>query len=119
MLPVASLTLCIHDAVPDALRIVHRLLPRQADCHIMRLRRHEASTGTDLKSQVQVLCGRLIKRCKFDTSYKCLARRARRANNVWRRLVLRGSTARRLFWYGECRPPAPIRHSCGSACHEV
>lgn len=49
---------------------------------------------------VQVMCGGLIKRCNLDTSYKCLARRARRANNIWSRLVLRGSRARRLFWYG-------------------
>lgn len=47
-----------------------------------------------------MLCCAFIRRHKLDTSYRYLARRAKRANNMWARLVLRGSTARRLFWYG-------------------
>ncbi|KAL4427859.1 hypothetical protein ABPG75_001948 [Micractinium tetrahymenae] len=49
---------------------------------------------------VQVLARRCIIQHKLDTSYRCLTRRAARAGNVWARLVLRGSTARRLAVYG-------------------
>lgn len=48
---------------------------------------------------VQVLCHRIIKAGKYDTSYLTLSRRARRANNVWYRLV-QGTPARRLILYG-------------------
>jgi hypothetical protein len=48
---------------------------------------------------VQVACGPLIRRRRLDTSYRCLARRAARADNALARLVLRGSTARRLALY--------------------
>jgi hypothetical protein len=49
---------------------------------------------------VQVLARRYICQHKMDTSYRCLTRRAQRANNVWARIVLRGSTHRRIFFYG-------------------
>jgi hypothetical protein len=49
---------------------------------------------------VQVAARRTIQAQGLDTSYRCLTRRARRARNVWARLVLRGSTARRLAVYG-------------------
>lgn len=49
---------------------------------------------------VQVAARPLIQAQGLDTSYRCLTRRARRARNVWARLVLRGSTARRLAVYG-------------------
>lgn len=49
---------------------------------------------------VQVLSETVIRGGNFDTSYKCLARRAVRANNGLSRLVLNGPTARRLVVYG-------------------
>lgn len=49
---------------------------------------------------VQVLVRRHIIGRRLDTSYRCLTRRAARADNVWARLVLRGGTARRLAAYG-------------------
>lgn len=49
---------------------------------------------------VQVLGRQYIQANNLDTSYRCLTRRARRAGNIWARLVLRGSTARRLAAYG-------------------
>jgi hypothetical protein len=49
---------------------------------------------------VQVLARRYICQHKLDTSYRCLTRRAQRANNVWARIVLRGSTQRRIVFYG-------------------
>ncbi|EFN58064.1 hypothetical protein CHLNCDRAFT_142330 [Chlorella variabilis] len=49
---------------------------------------------------VQVLGRRYVRDNNLDTSYRCLTRRARRTGNIWARLVLRGSTARRLAVYG-------------------
>ena len=49
---------------------------------------------------VQVLARQYICQNKLDTSYRCLTRRAQRANNVWARIVLRGSTRRRILFYG-------------------
>lgn len=49
---------------------------------------------------VQVLSENAIRRDNLDTSYKCLARRAARANNFLARLVLQGKLRRRLFLYG-------------------
>lgn len=49
---------------------------------------------------VQVLARGHIVRRRLDTSYRCLTRRAARADNVWARLVLRGGVARRLVAYG-------------------
>ncbi|KAL4442073.1 hypothetical protein ABPG77_011334 [Micractinium sp. CCAP 211/92] len=49
---------------------------------------------------VQVLARGHIVRRRLDTSYRCLTRRAARADNVWARLVLCGGVARRLVAYG-------------------
>jgi Protein of unknown function (DUF2838) len=63
-----------------------------------------ASCLKHLKQQLhcstQVLCRQLILTRGFDTSYSCLARRAAKTNNVWNRLVRRGSVARRVCMYG-------------------
>jgi hypothetical protein len=49
---------------------------------------------------VQVLLRRFILAHGYETSYTCLARRAAKTNNVWNRLVRRGSTGRRICVYG-------------------
>jgi hypothetical protein len=49
---------------------------------------------------VQVLLRRFIIRNGYETSYTCLARRAAKTNNVWNRLVRRGSITRRICMYG-------------------
>jgi hypothetical protein len=49
---------------------------------------------------VQVLCCSFIKQNGYDTSYTCLARRAAKTNNIWNRLVRRGSITRRILMYG-------------------
>lgn len=36
----------------------------------------------------------------YETSYTCLARRAAKSNNIWNRLVRRGSIMRRVCVYG-------------------
>ena len=36
----------------------------------------------------------------YDTSYKCLARRAVKSNNFWNRTVRKGSILRRVFMFG-------------------
>ena len=51
---------------------------------------------------VQVLLGSYIKSHGFHTSYSSLAQRAKKANNIWSRLVLRGRPARRVCLFGEC-----------------
>jgi hypothetical protein len=47
-----------------------------------------------------VLARRFILARGYDTSYTTLARRAAKTNNVWNRLVRRGSVARRVAVYG-------------------
>jgi hypothetical protein len=47
-----------------------------------------------------VLLRGFILRHGFETSYTCLARRAAKTNNVWNRLVRRGSITRRICMYG-------------------
>eukprot|EP00775_Hariotina_reticulata_P009226 gene9226-9391_t len=49
---------------------------------------------------VQVLFRSFILRHGYDTSYTCLARRAAKTNNVWNRLVRKGSIMRRCAMYG-------------------
>jgi hypothetical protein len=49
---------------------------------------------------VQVLLRGFIIRHGYETSYTCLARRAAKTNNVWNRLVRRGSITRRICMYG-------------------
>ncbi|KXZ41935.1 hypothetical protein GPECTOR_239g565 [Gonium pectorale] len=49
---------------------------------------------------VQVAFRRLILSRNYDTSYRCLARRAQRADNGLNRLVRSGGVARRLIMYG-------------------
>lgn len=49
---------------------------------------------------VQVVFRQRICRDKMDTSYRCLARRASRAGSPLSRLILRGSTGRRVAMYG-------------------
>ncbi|KAI8469372.1 MAG: hypothetical protein J3K34DRAFT_522153 [Monoraphidium minutum] len=49
---------------------------------------------------VQILLRGFIKRGGYDTSYNCLARRAAKHDNIWNRLVRRGSIARRVSMYG-------------------
>lgn len=49
---------------------------------------------------VQILCRDLILRDGYDTSYRCLARRAAKNNNVWNRLVRKGGALRRCAAYG-------------------
>lgn len=51
---------------------------------------------------VQVLLGSYIKSHGFHTSYSSLAQRAKKANNIWSRLVLQGRPARRVCLFGEC-----------------
>lgn len=51
-------------------------------------------------SCVQVLLRGFIVRNGYETSYTCLARRAAKTNNVWNRLVRRGSITRRICMYG-------------------
>ena len=48
----------------------------------------------------QVAFRPLIQSRGLDTSYNCLARRAARTNNIWNRLIRRGSVARRCAMYG-------------------
>ncbi len=48
----------------------------------------------------QVLMRSAIKRRGWDTSYNCLARRAAKSNNIWNRLIRRGSVHRRCLMYG-------------------
>lgn len=48
----------------------------------------------------QVLLRRFILAHGYETSYTCLARRAAKTNNVWNRLVRRGSIGRRICVYG-------------------
>ena len=47
-----------------------------------------------------MLARRFILTHGYETSYTCLARRAAKQNNVWNRLVRRGSVARRVCVYG-------------------
>jgi hypothetical protein len=49
---------------------------------------------------VQVLMRAFILREGYDTSYTCLARRAAKNNNVWNRIVRKGSALRRCAAYG-------------------
>jgi hypothetical protein len=49
---------------------------------------------------VHLLCGRFIVAHRYDTSYRALARRVAAVDNVWNRLVRRGSVPRRLAMYG-------------------
>ena len=49
---------------------------------------------------MQVVFRGFILRNGYDTSYMCLARRAAKSNNIWNRLVRRGSTLRRISMYG-------------------
>lgn len=49
---------------------------------------------------VQVACRQFILREGYDTSYTCLARRAQKSNNVWNRIVRKGSPLRRCAAYG-------------------
>jgi hypothetical protein len=49
---------------------------------------------------VQVACRGLILRGGYDTSYRCLARRAAKNNNVWNRMVRKGPPLRRCLAYG-------------------
>lgn len=49
---------------------------------------------------VQVLLGSYIKSHGFHTSYSSLAQRAKKANNIWSRLVLQGRPARRVCLFG-------------------
>ncbi|EIE25281.1 hypothetical protein COCSUDRAFT_40577 [Coccomyxa subellipsoidea C-169] len=49
---------------------------------------------------VQVMCRQIIQKHGYDTSYNALARRAAKSNNVWNRLVRKGSIARRVCMYG-------------------
>ena len=69
---------------------------------------------------VQVVGRRYVCANKLDTSYRCLARRAQRANNVWARIVLQGSTARRLVMYGLLQlaftGAGCAMHACMYAC---
>lgn len=55
---------------------------------------------------VQVLFEGHIQRRGRDTSYRCLTRRAKRAQNFLARIVLRGSKARRIVAYGVCEAEA-------------
>jgi hypothetical protein len=48
----------------------------------------------------QVLFRSFILRRGYETSYTCLARRAAKTNNVWNRLVRKGSIMRRCAMYG-------------------
>lgn len=48
----------------------------------------------------QVLLRRFILSRGYETSYTCLARRAAKTNNIWNRLVRRGSALRRCAVYG-------------------
>ena len=48
----------------------------------------------------QVAFRGFILRNKYDTSYICLARRAAKSNNIWNRLVRKGSSLRRVCMYG-------------------
>lgn len=47
-----------------------------------------------------MLLRRFILAHGYETSYTCLARRAAKTNNVWNRLVRRGSIGRRICVYG-------------------
>jgi len=49
---------------------------------------------------VQVVFRAVILRGRYDTSYGCLARRAQKSDNVWNRVVRRGSPLRRCAAYG-------------------
>ena len=49
---------------------------------------------------VQVLFENTIRKDNLDTSYKCLARRAARADNLLARIVLQGKIRRRVFLFG-------------------
>ena len=48
------------------------------------------------------MLGSYIKSHGFHTSYSSLAQRAKKANNIWSRLVLQGRPARRVCLFGEC-----------------
>lgn len=65
---------------------------------------------------VHVCCEGHIQRNGCDTSYRCLARRAKRAGNGLARLVLRGSTNRRIAVYGARVWPCWIRVLRGGGC---
>ena len=49
---------------------------------------------------VQVLLKSYIQKNHLDTSFKCLARRERRKNSIWSRLVLSGSTNAQILKFG-------------------
>ena len=49
---------------------------------------------------LQMLMRGYILRHGYETSYTCLARRAAKSNNIWNRLVRRGSITRRICMYG-------------------
>ena len=56
----------------------------------------------------KVVCSRYIQQHQYDTSYRCLARRAAKTNNILNRIVRRGSAGRRVCMYGES-PVHPVR----------
>ena len=61
---------------------------------------HNYKYKNENKNEKKVACRGYIRSHRYDTSYNCLARRAARTNNVWNRIIRRGSVARRISVYG-------------------
>ena len=81
-----------HSAGSQAAEV--RFIAALSSCSLSPLSYERVSPGS------QVMCRRFILSRGYDTSYRCLARRAAKTNNWLNRFVRRGSVARRVCAYG-------------------